>query len=116
MDATTLVDTASIAGLISFFVPLLVSFFTKRQASSGVKAAAAVLGSVVAAVVGLWIGPDANDNVTWQLVVTTVLFSLVTQISAYKSIWQHGAAPAVAAIAPDFGVGQKVVPGEVVGH
>lgn len=116
MDGSTLVDVTSIAGAIAFFVPVLVSLITKKEASDGVKAAAAVAGSVVAAVVGLWVGPDANDNVTWQLVVTTVLFTLVTQLSAYKAVWQFRVAPAVAELTENFGVGRKVVPGEVLDH
>lgn len=116
MDGSTLVDVTSIAGAIAFFVPVLVSLFTKQEASNGVKAAAAVAGSVVAALVGLWVGPDANDNITWQLVVTTIIFTLVTQISAYKSVWQHSVSPAVAGLTANFGVGHKVTPGEVLDH
>lgn len=97
-------DTGAIAGVIAFFVPLLVSVVTKKNASDGVKAAAGCIGAVIAALLGLWWAPD-HDPVTWQLVVSTIIFALVTQISAYKAVWQHGAAPAIENATANFGVG-----------
>lgn len=106
-------DTGAVAGLISFFIPLVVSLITKRDASNGVKAAAAAVGSVVASVLALWWAPD-HDPVTWQLVVATVLFSLITQISSYNAIWKHGVSPAIENATPNFGIGKPVVQGEVI--
>lgn len=106
-------DTGAVAGVIAFFIPLVVSLVTKREASNGIKAAAAAVGTVVASVVALWWAPD-HDPVTWQLVVTTVIFALVTQISAYKAVWQHGVSPAIENATPNFGFGKKIVQGEVI--
>lgn len=97
-------DTGAIAGVIAFFVPLIVSVVTKKDASDGVKATAAAVGAVIAALLGLWWAPD-HDPVTWQLVVSTLIFALVTQISAYKAIWQHGVSPAIENATANFGVG-----------
>jgi peptidoglycan/LPS O-acetylase OafA/YrhL len=112
-------DTGAVAGIISFFIPLVVSLVTKKEASNGVKAAAAAVGSVAAAVLALWWAPD-HDPITWQLVVATVLFALITQISAYKAVWQHGVTPAIENATQNFGVGGggKHVQGEVItdGH
>lgn len=112
-----LIDTGAIAGAISFFVPLIVSVVTKKQASDAVKGIAGCLGAAVAAVIALWLKPD-HEPITWELVVTTVIFALITQISAYTALWQHGAAPAIADATANFGVGKPVVQGEVItdGH
>jgi peptidoglycan/LPS O-acetylase OafA/YrhL len=97
-------DTGAVAGIIAFFIPLVVSLVTKKETSNGIKAAAAAVGSVAAAVLALWWAPD-HDPITWQLVVATVLFALITQISAYKAIWQHGAAPAIENATANVGIG-----------
>lgn len=112
MNTATTLDMSAVAGAIAFFVPLLVSIITKRDASDGVKAAAAVAGAVAAAVIALWTNPGGGP-ITTSLVINTILVALVTQIAAYKSVWQHSVSPVLANATANFGLG-KVVKGEVI--
>lgn len=112
LNVQSVVDAGTIASMIAFFIPLMVSVVTKKEASDGVKAIAAAVGSIVAAVIGLWLKED-HGPITWQLAVVTFIHALIVQISAYKALWQHSITPAIEDATANFGVG-KVVQGEVI--
>lgn len=98
-------DAATVASAISFFVPLVVSLITKREASATVKALANILGVAVAAVVSLYLSKDGVP-VTLQTAVFTFVSALVASLAAYQGVWKPlGAKRAVENIAPDSGIG-----------
>lgn len=104
-----LVDTATIAGAISFFVPILVAFITKREASDRVKAVINLLAVAVASVIGLYLGGNNGQPITWQLVAGTFIAALTSSIVAFKAAWkQLKVTTAAANAAPDKGIGTPV--------
>lgn len=82
-------DTVTIAALVSFFVPLLVSAITKRTASDGLKSVVNVVATAVVAVVALFTVP-LPDGVTlsWTLIANTFLGSIMASLVGYKGVWK----------------------------
>lgn len=98
-------DAATVAAAISFFVPLLVSLVTKKEASARVKAGANILGVAVAAVVALLVNKDGT-SVTWQVAAFTFISSLISSLAGYQGVWKPlGAKKALENVAPDSGIG-----------
>jgi RsiW-degrading membrane proteinase PrsW (M82 family) len=103
------IDIATLAGGISVFVPLVVAFITKRQASDRVKAVTNLLAVAVASVVALFVNGNAGGPVTWQVIAATFMIGLVSSIVAYKAGWKPvGLAPALANATSNFGIGTPV--------
>lgn len=103
------VDVATLAGGISVFVPLVVAFITKKQASDRVKAGTNLVAVGVASVVALYINGNNGQPVTWQLVASTFMTGLITSIVAYKAGWKPlKVSGSIAEATRSFGVGKPV--------
>lgn len=104
-----LADAATIAAGISFFVPIVVAFITKKQASDRVKAVVNLLAVAVASVIALFINGNAGQPITLQLVITTFVAGLTASIVAFKAAWKPlKVTTAAANAAPNSGIGTPV--------
>lgn len=98
-------DTTLLAMLASLIVPLVVSLITKQTASDGVRSIVNIVATAIMAVLALWINPS-DVPVTWQLVVNTLVLSLISSFSAYKALWKPtGVAGSITAKTANFGIG-----------
>lgn len=103
------IDVATLAGAISVFVPLVVAFITKKEASDRVKSVVNLLAVAVASVVALFFNSE-GEPITWQLIGATFMTGLVSSIVAYKAGWKPiGVAPAIANATEYVGVGSAEV-------
>lgn len=101
-----LVDTAAVAGAISFFVPIVVAFITKKEASDRVKAVTNLVSVAVASVIALLWGGNNGEPITWQLVASTFLTGLISSVVALKGAWKPLlVTPKIAEATASFGVG-----------
>lgn len=101
-------DAATVAAAISFFIPLVVSLITKKEASAKVKAGANILGVAVAAVVALYVNREPGVDLTWQAAVWTFASSLVASLAGYQGVWKPlGAKGALENVSPDKGIGSN---------
>lgn len=108
LPAPQIVDTAALAAAISFFVPIVVSIFTKKEASDGVKAVVNILAVALATAVSLYV--NAGDTtVTVQLALATFVAALLTSLGAYKGVYKPLLiAQKLADITKYFGFGKPV--------
>lgn len=98
-------DTITIATVISFFVPLLVSFITKQSASDGMRAVVNIIAVAITSVLALWINPS-GVLITVALVLNTFVMSLVASFTAYKGVWKPtGIAGTITAATANIGLG-----------
>jgi uncharacterized membrane protein YoaK (UPF0700 family) len=103
-------NAAAIAAAISSFVPLLVAWITKKEASDAVKAVINLLAVAAASAIALfWNGSPDGQPVTWQMILTTFMSALIASIVAYKGIWKPLTVTGkIASATPNFGVGTPV--------
>lgn len=107
-------DTTLLAMLASLIVPLVVSVITKKTASDAVRALTNIVATAVMAALALWANPSGVP-VTWQLVVNTMLLSLVTSFASYKGIWKPtGVTGTLSEKTASFGIGSSQYVGEHV--
>jgi len=103
------VDTAMLAAAISAFVPIVVAFITKREASDRLKAVVNLLSVAVASVVALFLNGNNSQPITWQLVASTFFTGLVASIAAFKAVWKPlQVTPKIATATENFGLGKPV--------
>lgn len=99
------VDITSIAVIISFFIPLLVSVLAKKTASDGLKAVINLVATAIASAVALWLNPH-DGPITWALALNTFFFSLAASLVSYKGVLKPtGIAGSVANATAGFGLG-----------
>lgn len=104
------IDVATLAGGISIFVPLVVAFITKREASDRVKAVTQLFSVAVASVVALVVN-NKGEALTWQTIAATFMTGLVSSMVAYKAGWKPvGVTRGIERATSNFGVGTPVVP------
>lgn len=107
--ASSQLNTAAVAALISLFIPLLINLITKSSASEGLKSVLNVVAAGLAAVIALFTTPG-DQAITWYMVANTFIAALVTSVAAYKGIWKPtGVSGSVAAATSGVGFGPRPV-------
>lgn len=104
-----MLNTATIAAGISFFVPIVVAFITKREASDRVKAVINLIAVALASVIALFLTGNDGQPITLALVVSTFIAGLTSSIVAFKAAWKPLKVTSAAAnAAPNTGIGTPV--------
>lgn len=104
------IDLTAIAAAVSFFVPLLISTITKKEASPKVKSAANILVTALVAVAALFINP-ANSEVNVAVAINTFVTSFVSSLVGYVGVWKPtGITDTVSNLTSKVGVGPKESP------
>lgn len=104
--ASTQLDTVTISALISLFMPLAVSFITKRESTDGLKALTNIVATALLAAVVIVLVPPDGTQFSWTLVANTFVASLLTSFMAYKGIWKPtGVTASIAEKSAGFGLG-----------
>ena len=108
-EAVRTLDTATIAGAIAVFVPVVVAFITKREASDRVKAVTNLVAVALASVIALFLNGGNGQPITWQVVSSTFVTALITSVVALKGVWKPLlVTPKIAAATEHFGLGKPV--------
>lgn len=98
------VDVALLTFVLGSLVPLVVAILTKANASSGIKAVANVVLSIVAAVCTDLIAQGGKASVIQ--VLTVAIAAYVASGVTYTHFWKPtGIAPALQTSTAEFGVG-----------